>query len=177
MFRGVSGLVSAVKGVDINGFIEGLKDIQTGLHVAGASEMLKQVATAVEGAISVADSGQDFVETLKEGLSFSRKRDWYPALRLSDTLLQGGQFATFKELVCNVPCRKDVAFLWGVCQRLAEVATDPTWDAGTHQSAIEFFGVIYRNDATLGQQVSIKQWIITILMGLSSSSELSVRCK
>jgi len=175
VFRGVSGLVSAVKRFDLNGFIEGLKDIQQGLD--GASEMIKQATAAIGGAISITSSGQDFVGSLKEGLSFSHRREWYPALRLSDTLLRDGQFATFKELVYDAPCRKDVAFLWGVCQRLAEVATDPTWDAGTHQNSIEFLGVIYRDDATWGKQVSIRQWIVTILMRLSSSSEMSVQCK
>jgi len=165
----------AVKGLDLNGFIEGLKDIQKGL--AGASKVIKQAATAIEGVVSVAEAGGDFVESLKEGLSFSHKRDWYPALRLAVVLLQDGQFATFKQLVCEAPCRNDAAFLWGVCQQLNKVASDPTWDAGTHQSAVEFLGEIYRNDAIWGQQVSIKQLIISILIRLSTSPEKNVKCK
>jgi hypothetical protein len=174
VFRGVSGLVKAVKALDLNGFMEGLKDIQKGL--AGASKVIVQATAVIEGVISVAENGRDFVDSLR-GLSFSSKREWYPALRLALALLQDGQFATFKELVCEAPCRRDAAFLWGVCQQLGEIAADPTWDAGTHQSAVEFLGVIYRNDAIWGQQASIKQWIIAILMRLSSSSEKSVRCK
>jgi hypothetical protein len=175
VIQGVSGLVKAVKGFDLNGFIEALVDFHQGL--TEASEVIKQGYSAIEGAVSAANSGQDFLDSLKQGLSFSRKRDWYPALRLADTLLRDGQFATFKELVCEAPCRRDVAFLWGVCQRLGEVAAGPTWDAVTHQSAIEFLGAIYRNDAIWGQQASVKQWVVIILTRLSSSPEKSVKCK
>ncbi|KAK3813993.1 MAG: hypothetical protein J3Q66DRAFT_411466 [Benniella sp.] len=173
VFRGVSGLVKAVREFDLNGFIEGLKNIQKGL--AGASNLIIRTTTAIERAISVAENGRDFVNSLEEGLSFSHKRDWYPAVRLASALLQDGQFSSFKELVCKVPCRHDVAFLQGVCQHLSEVASDPTWDAKVHQSAIEFLGEIYRNDAIWGQQASVKQWIITTLIRLSSSPEKAVK--
>ncbi|KAF9919257.1 hypothetical protein BGZ65_012267, partial [Modicella reniformis] len=43
VIKGVSGLVSAVKGLDISGFIEGLKDIQKGL--GGATEVIQLVVS------------------------------------------------------------------------------------------------------------------------------------
>ena len=175
VFRGVSGLVKAIKGFDLNGFIEALLDIQQGL--IEASKVVKQGCNTIERTISVANSGQDFLASLKEGLSFDCKREWYPALRLCDALLRDGQFATFKGLVCEAPCRRDAAFLWGVSQGLCEVASDPTWDEGTRQNAVEFLGAIYRNDAIWGQQASVKRWIITTLMRLASSLDKSVKCK
>ncbi|KAG0217474.1 hypothetical protein BGX31_000239 [Mortierella sp. GBA43] len=166
--KGVSGLVSAVKGLDLNKFIEGLGDIQRGLD--GISKVVEVVKIACEDVSSLAEGGRGFLECLKEGLSFDRKRDWYSALRGADTLIQDGELATFKELVCQAPCRLDPAFQWGVCQRLGEMAANPSWDAVTRRSAIEFLGEIYRNDQVWGQQASVKQWILNILMQLSSTS-------
>jgi len=77
------------------------------------------------------------MDSLKQGLSFERKRDWYSALRGADAL------ATFRKLVCEAPCRLDAAFQWGVCQRLGVIAVSPLWDAGARRNAIEFLGEIY----------------------------------
>ncbi|KAK3824942.1 MAG: hypothetical protein J3Q66DRAFT_364804 [Benniella sp.] len=166
--KGVSGLVSAVKGLDLNGFIDGLKDIQQGL---GASEVVQLVKTAYEGAASLAESGQGFLECMKEGFSFDRKCAWYSALRGADTLIQEGQLADFRKLVCVAPCRRDPAFQWGVCQRLGAIAVDPMWDMETRQGAAEFLGEMYRNDDEWGDQANIKQWILNILIQLSSGAE------
>jgi len=165
VIRGVSGLVSAVKGLDLNGFIEGLGDIQKGL--AGASEIVQIVKTAYDGAKSLAEGGQGFLSCLKEGLSFSGKCAWYTALRGADTLILNGQFADFKKLVCEAPCRQDAAFQWGVCQRLGQIASNPMWDSETRQSAIAFLGEMYQNDGVWGDQVNVKQWVVNILMQLS----------
>ena len=175
VIRGVSGLVTAVKGLDLSGFIDGLKDIQQG--IAGASEAMQLIVTAFDGAKSMTEDGQGFLEGIKEGLSFKRKCAWYSALRGADTLIQDGEFATFKQLVCEAPCRLDPAFQWGVCQRLGEVASNPAWDARTRRSAAAFLGEIYRNDGDWGNQTSVKEWIITILMQLSSSVGSIQQCK
>jgi hypothetical protein len=71
VIQGVSGLVSAVKGLDMYGFIEGLGKIQEGL--AGASEIVHAVKTTYDAGVSLAKNGQEFFSCLKEGLSFSRK--------------------------------------------------------------------------------------------------------
>jgi len=168
VIAGVSGLVSAVKGLDLVKFIEGLEDIQKGM--SGVSKVAGAVKLAYDKVTALVAGGQGFKDSLKEGLSFERKRDWYSALRGADTLIQDGELATFKRLVCDAPCRYDPAFQWGVCQRLGEMATNPKWDALTRQSAIAFLGEIYRNDEMWGKQASVKQWILNILMHLSSSS-------
>ena len=171
VIRGVSGLVSAVKGLDLIKFMEGLEDIQKGCE--GASVVVDIVTTAYKDISSLVESGQKFMDSLKQGLSFEHKRDWYSALRGADALIQDGELATFKKLVCEAPCRLDAAFQWGVCQRLGEIATNPLWDAGTRRSAIDFLGEIYRNDEVWGQQSSVKQWILNILMQISFSTESS----
>ncbi|KAK3807633.1 MAG: hypothetical protein J3Q66DRAFT_374382 [Benniella sp.] len=165
--KGVSGLVSAVKGLDLNGFVDGLKDIQQGL--AGASEAIQTVKTAFDGVSSLAEGGQGFMECLKEGLSFKRKCAWYPALRGADTLIREGQLASFRTLVCEAPCRQDPAFQWGVCQRLGEMAVNSMWDADTRRGAVAFIGEMYQNDAVWGDQANVKQWILNVLMQISSS--------
>ncbi|KAK3809454.1 MAG: WD40-repeat-containing domain protein [Benniella sp.] len=168
IIQGVSGLVSAVKGLDLNKFIEGLGDIQEG--VAGAAKVVEVIKNTYDDVTALAQSGQGFLGALKEGFSFERKRDWYSALRGADALIRDGELATFRKLVCEVPCRMDVAFQWGVCQRLGEIAANPMWDANIRQNAIEFLGEMYRNDDTWGGQPSVKQWILNILMQLASSS-------
>jgi hypothetical protein len=162
VIQGVSGLVSAAKGLDMYGFIEGLGKIQEGL--AGASEIVQTVKTAYDGAMSLAKGGQGFFSCLEEGLSFDRKCAWYTALRGADEVIRDGQLAEFRKLVCEAPCRRDAAFQWGVCQRLGQIAADSMWDTGTRQSAIAFLGDMYRNDAVWGDQVNVKQWIMNILM-------------
>ncbi|KAK3807695.1 MAG: WD40-repeat-containing domain protein [Benniella sp.] len=168
VIRGVSGLVSAVKGLDLNGFIDGLKDIQQG--IAGASQVAHLVVTAFDGVTSMTEGGQGFLDGVKEGLSFKRKCAWYSALRGADTLIRDGEFASFKKLVCEAPCRLDPAFQWGVCQRPGEVASNPNWDLRTRRSATAFLGEMYRNEGAWGHQATIKEWIVIILMRLSSSA-------
>jgi hypothetical protein len=144
VIQGVSGLVSAVKGLDIYGIIEGLGKIQEGL--AGASEIVHTVKTAYDGAMSLTQGGRGFFSCLKEGLSFNRKCAWYTALRGADELIRDGQLADFRKLVCEAPCRCDAAFQWGVCQRLGQIAANSMWNAETRQSAIAFLGQMYRDD-------------------------------
>ncbi|KAG0348419.1 hypothetical protein BGZ54_004624, partial [Gamsiella multidivaricata] len=96
VLKGVSGLVSAVKGLDVNGFITGLGHLQEGL-----GEVIQVAKIGYEGVSALVENGQGLLESLKVGLSFSRKRAWYTALRGTDTLLWDGQLAKFKTLVCD----------------------------------------------------------------------------
>ncbi|KAF9347197.1 hypothetical protein BGX34_003318, partial [Mortierella sp. NVP85] len=110
--EGMAELVSAMKGLDVSRFIDGLKDIKGGL--SGASQLLDFLVNTYCRVASLAESGQGFLDCLKEGFSFSRQCAWYPALRGADVLIRDGQFAEFKKLVCEAPCRRDVAFQWGL---------------------------------------------------------------
>ncbi|KAF9362927.1 hypothetical protein BGX34_005242 [Mortierella sp. NVP85] len=163
VIQGVSGLVSATKGLNLNRFVESLRHIQQGLSVA--SEIIDMVVKTYYGATSLAESGQGFFNCLKEGFSFSRRCAWYPALRGADVLIRDGQFAEFRKLVCEAPCRRDAAF-----QRLGELASNLRWDPSIRENAIGFLGEIYRNDAAWGNQFTVKQWILNILMQLSSQT-------
>ncbi|KAF9347919.1 hypothetical protein BGX34_002810, partial [Mortierella sp. NVP85] len=166
VIQGVSGLVRAVKALDMYGFIEGLGKIQEGL--AGTSEIVQTVQIAYDEAVSLAQGGQGFYSCLKEGLSFNRKCAWYTALRGADELIRDGQLAVFRKLVCEAPCRRDAAFQWGVCQRLGQIAANSMWNAETRHNAIAFLGEMYRDDEVWGSQVSVKQWIVNILLQLST---------
>ncbi|KAK3818644.1 MAG: WD40-repeat-containing domain protein [Benniella sp.] len=168
VIQGVSGLVSAVKGLDLNGLMEGLESIQQG--VAGASAVFTMAKTAYKDAMSLAEGGKDFVDSLKESFTFDQKRAWYPALRGMDTLIRDGHLVKFKTLVSEAPCRRDLAFQWGVCQRLGEIAANPLWRVDTRRDAVSFLVELYRNDTEWGQQVDVKKWILTILIQLSSLS-------
>ncbi|KAF9357446.1 hypothetical protein BGX34_009364 [Mortierella sp. NVP85] len=169
VIQGVAELASGAKDFDIDKLIEGLENIQIGF--AGASKL----AGAIKTSYSELTQGATFVDSIKEGLSFERKRDWYSALRGADVMIQDGDLATFRRLVCEAPCRYDPAFQWGVCQRLGEMTANPAWNADTRESAIEFLGEIYKNDVW-GQQASINQWILNILMQLSSKSGETSQC-
>ncbi|KAG0243200.1 hypothetical protein BGX31_011090 [Mortierella sp. GBA43] len=167
VFKGVSGMVSAVKGIDLAKFIDSLEDIQKGL--SGASKAFDLVMDTYKDVKSLVNSGQTLRKSLEGGLSFQYKRDWYAALRGADVLIRDGELSKFKKLVCDAPCRLDPGFQWGVCQRLGEIAGNPLWDEATCLRSIEFLGEIYKNDNVWGRQSSVKQWILNILMQLASS--------
>ncbi|KAF9982350.1 hypothetical protein BGZ65_002957, partial [Modicella reniformis] len=169
VFQGFARLVTAVKNLDFNKFIDGLEDIEQG--VAGTFEAVKIVMTMYDRVVSLAQSGQNFMVCLKKGLSFRRKCAWYSALRGADVLIRDGELAMFRKLVCEVPCRRDPAFQWGVCQRLGEIAANPKWDPDTRGNAIEFLGEIYKNDETWGQEATVKLLILNILMKLATPAE------
>ncbi|KAF9975846.1 hypothetical protein BGZ65_008073, partial [Modicella reniformis] len=67
VLQGVSELVSAFKGLDLNEFVDGLKDIQQG--PPGTNEVV-HLAKAIYGVTTLAKSGKGFMDRLKEGLSF-----------------------------------------------------------------------------------------------------------
>ncbi|KAK3805370.1 MAG: hypothetical protein J3Q66DRAFT_423168 [Benniella sp.] len=168
VIQGVSGLVSAVKGLDLNGFIKGLGNIQQGM--SGVTDVHHLVNTAYKDAISLAKGGKDFLDCLNDSFSLEHKRAWYPALRGADTLILNGQLVKFKKLVYEAPCRHNLGFQWGICQRLGEIAGSSLWDANARRDAVSFLEEIYHNDAEWGRQVDVKQWIISILMRISSLS-------
>ncbi|KAG0042929.1 hypothetical protein BGZ83_012019, partial [Gryganskiella cystojenkinii] len=170
VLKGVSGLVSAVKGLSVNEFIEGVGNIQGGLE--GVGQVYGLAKDSYKGVASMMESGQSLLEALQTGLSFSQKRDWYPLLRGIDLLLRNGELTKFQTLVYEAPCRRDPAFLWGVCQALGELSSDSRWETDARQGAITFLGEIYKNDAVWGQEPQIKQYILDILLQLASASDV-----
>ena len=175
VIRGVSGLVSAVKGLDLVRFMDGLKDIQQG--VAESSRIVHTVITTYNAMTSLAESGQGFIDSLKEALSSNRKCAWYSALRGADVLIRDGQFPQFRKLVHEAPCRRDPAFLWGVCQRLGDMASNPMRDSRMRRSSIAFLEEIYKDEAVWGYQAIVKQQISKILMRVSPRSDGDTECE
>ncbi|KAF9357725.1 hypothetical protein BGX34_009253 [Mortierella sp. NVP85] len=168
VIQGVSGLMKAAKGLDLDRCKKELNDIQKNL--GGASKVIELVKGVYDDATLLVVSGKGLWDTLKKGLSFEHKRDWYSALRAADALIRDGDLTTFRKLVCEAPCRLDPAFQWGVCQRLGEIAANPLLDTDNRRSAVAFLGEIYRNDEVWGQEASVKKWILNILMQLTSTS-------
>ncbi|KAF9571948.1 hypothetical protein EC968_010485 [Mortierella alpina] len=173
LVSGISGVVSAVKGLDLNQFLSGLEEIHDGL--AGAYQVVKAGFKGVAAAVEMIDKGAGLLDSLKEGLSFNQRCAWYPALRGSDVYIQNGQFSKFKQLVCEAPCRRDAAFQLGVCQRLGEVAANSLWDNNTRQQAIDFLCELYKNDAEWGKEASSKKWILTVIVRLTTMPNMQIK--
>ena len=173
IIKGVGGLASAIKGLNVAEFINGLSTIQEGFQ--GASQIFDLVQDAYNGVSALRESGQGLLESLKDGFSFSHKRTWYAALRGADALIQNGEMTKFKTLICEAPCRRELAFQWGLCQRLGYLAADPVRDEDSWKDAIAFLGEMYRNDEEWGQEPRIKQCILDILLKLSQDPEHSTK--
>ncbi|GJJ68678.1 hypothetical protein EMPS_01024 [Entomortierella parvispora] len=172
VIKGVSGLASAIKGLDITAFIDGLQSIQGGLR--GANQFFGIVMDAYTGVMDLKEGGQGFLESLKSGLSFKQKRAWYPVLRAADVLVRNGELVKFKALVWEAPCRLDQAFQWGLCQRLRYLAVAPYLDVDSQKDAVAFLGEIYCNELAWGQEPLIKQCILDIVLQLASLPDRTV---
>ncbi|KAF9163545.1 hypothetical protein BGX21_011483, partial [Mortierella sp. AD011] len=164
--QGISGIVSAVKAVDLDHFVGSLNHIQQGL--SGVVPSFEAVLNTVKRSLTLVDSGQSLIDCIKEGFSSDSKSAWYPALRGVDIFIQDGQFTEFERLVRVAPCRKHPLFQWGVCQRLGEIASNPFWDTNIRNCAIKFLLEIYEDDAAWSSQPTVKQWILYILGQLNT---------
>lgn len=160
-----SGAIKATRTLDLSKFMGRIECIQKEMMSLSNTDL-----ASYDGVVNLAEIGQESPESLRNSPSFERKCGWYSALRGADVFIQNGDLGSFKKLVCEAPCRLDMAFQWGLCQRLGEIAADPKWDAETRRSAIALLGEIYRNDDVWGQHTSVKQWILGILIQLASVS-------
>ncbi|KAF8977482.1 hypothetical protein BGZ46_007350 [Entomortierella lignicola] len=165
--RGISGVVSAVKALDLAGFINGLQSIQDNMN--GAVEAFGLIKDTYENVMALKESGEGLLDSLQSGFSFTRKSVWYPALRGLDRLIQEGRFVEFEKLVREAPCKYDPGFQWGVCQRLGEISINNIWDDDVRKDSAAFLGEIYADDDTWGQSASIKQLILFILKQVADS--------
>ncbi|KAG0298942.1 hypothetical protein BGZ98_010428 [Dissophora globulifera] len=173
VMQGVLSLAKAVKGLDIDSFLNGIQHIEDGLD--GAVKVFQTLQDGYNNVTALVDSGQGLFEALRDGLSFDRKRSWYSALRGIDRVLRDGQLSKFRTLVFEAPCRRSLAFQWGVCQRLGDLAANTAWDAESREDALEFLAEIYQNDAVWGHHKHIKQKILDILLHLQQQSENTIQ--
>ncbi|KAF9087057.1 hypothetical protein BGX29_001056, partial [Mortierella sp. GBA35] len=137
---GLLGVASVCK-LDFNGFSEGA----TQLYDTTVSA-LEVGSKAVEGAQSIMESGQGLLTSIKGGILSGGRQVWYLALREAQEHVKNGRLADFNRIVFEAPCRRDVEFLWGICQLLGEVAVDPLWDVSIRQHALDFLAELYKND-------------------------------
>ncbi|MCX8565524.1 MAG: WD40 repeat [Glomeribacter sp. 1016415] len=175
LLKGVSGLISAVKGFDLNKIVDSLGDISDG--VGGIGGVWDTAHEIYETVSSLAESGQDFVSCLQEGLTFERKGKWYKALEGADVLLQQRKLNDFEAFVRQATCRQHKAFQWGLSERLGQLAANPALDEETQQSALRFLGDLYENDAVWGQSVSAKKRVIQIIKELAIASNVAKEAK
>lgn len=173
VMQGVFSLVKAVKGLDIDSFLKGIQHIEDGLD--GAVKVFQTLQDGYNNVTALVDSGQGLFEALRDGLNFDSKRSWYSALRGIDRVLRDGQLSKFRTLVFEAPCRRSLAFQWGVCQRLGDLAANTAWDAESREDALEFLAEIYQNDAVWGHHEHIKQKVLDILLHLQQQSENAIQ--
>ncbi|KAG0195804.1 hypothetical protein BGX28_000603, partial [Mortierella sp. GBA30] len=167
VLRGIAGLASAVKGIDLNRLVDGFGSIHEGFKglfdaTTTAAEVYSEVSGLMEGGIGM-------LEAFKEGLSFDRKKSWYETLRAGEILLQLGNLVKFKDLVFNAQCRHNLAFQWGIIQLLGHLAADSRMDTETCTGAVLFLGELYRGENVWGAKTQAKQLILNILMQLVSN--------
>lgn len=155
--KSISGLFSAVKGLDLNRLMAGLQSFQEGFE--GVQQVYELAKTAYEGGIAVYEGEHDRSHRQsQEGYQLQSKAGWYSALRDTDTLINGGELAKFRVLVCGAPCRRELAFQWGVCQRLGSLAGNVVWYDNNRRGAVRFLEDIYRNDLAWGQNPPVKAY-------------------
>lgn len=163
--RSISGVVGAVEVTDIDELMSGLKSIHEGSN--GVQIVAELTETANERDTTVFEGEQDIIVGLQEGLAFNRKRIWYLVLRCADALVDRGELAKLKALVFGAPCRHEIAFQWGICQRLGSIAANKLWSEKTRRDSVRFLEEIYRKGDIWGQSRSIKAYILDILRQLS----------
>jgi hypothetical protein len=102
VIQGVSGVLSAVKAMDIMALIEGLQDLHGGVEEIGSTAM-----NTLGGTMKLDGSGQGLLASLKECLNSNNKKGWYLALRALDSLMQERRFVEFEQLIRETPCLQD----------------------------------------------------------------------
>ncbi|KAG9064797.1 hypothetical protein KI688_003056 [Linnemannia hyalina] len=162
----ISGLVQ----LNFGGFLEGVKEGQKVIEEAAST-----IKSAFEGVLSLFESGRGVVDSVREGLGSGHKRLWYLAVRGATILVREGRLAELNKLIVEAPCRRNPLFQMGICQLLGEIVVDETWDVVTRKQAVDFIGVLYRDDRDWGRDKSVKQWMWIILCRISKVQDQAVK--
>ncbi len=164
---GVSKFASAVKAFDLNGFVDGVKNLQ-----APMMELIEVAKETYEKVTALQESGQALIESLKEGFSFNRKHVWYPMLRGFDEV-PSDQLNDFKQKLMQPElkaCRWHLTFLWGLSERLARIAAHPEQKTDTRKQALQWLGELYEDDQMWSQSPIIKQRVVQLIRTLADDS-------
>jgi hypothetical protein len=162
VIQGVSGVLSAVKSMNIMALIDGLKDFHEGVTEIGSAAV-----TTLNGSMKLYNSGASLLDSLKECLNSNNKKKWYLALRGLDSLIQEGRFPEFEQLIRKVPCRNDPVFQCGVYLRLESIARNEELDFRTRKSAILYLRELYKDSTMSKYKNQTQQWVPRILQSLS----------
>ncbi|KAF9906331.1 hypothetical protein EC991_000732 [Linnemannia zychae] len=157
--------VSGVRRLDLNMVLGGLGSLQkVVVDVDSANSAYQSECTLLE-------SGRGVFASLKDSLGTGHRRPWYAAVRAACNLARAGQFKDLNQLIYKAPCRSDPLFQWGICQLLAEIATDPIWEVSVRQQAVCLLGYLYKNDDDWARDESVKAWMLTIINKLAADSD------
>ncbi|KAF9153790.1 hypothetical protein BG015_002614 [Linnemannia schmuckeri] len=165
---GVVKLTAAFK-FDVASVLEGLGNLQESL-----GSMAAIAGTVYEGALSLTESGQGVLESLKEGRGTGQKRPWYPTVKAAYAIAQAGQLKDLKRLIFEAPCRRDPLFQWVICQLLGEIAIDPVWTGATRQHGVLLLAHLYKDDQDWGRDESVRVWMLTIFTQLVATNDQAV---
>ncbi|KAG0259745.1 hypothetical protein BGZ95_004594, partial [Linnemannia exigua] len=158
--------VSGVLKLDLNMVLDGLRSLQKAVL-----DVIDVAGSAYQGVCSLLESGRGVFDSLKEGLGTGHKRPWYAAVRAAFHLALAGQLKDLNQLIYKAPCRSDPLFQWGICQLLAEIATDTIWEVNTRQQAVCLLGHLYKNDDGWTRDESVRTWMLTIIDKLAANSD------
>ncbi|GJJ74994.1 hypothetical protein EMPS_07352 [Entomortierella parvispora] len=167
-FTTVTGGIIKMSGVvhlNFSGLVGGANDIQETL-----GETIEFVKSAWEEVPDILEGGKGVFDSLKEGFISGRRHPWYIAVRGAQDLARTGQLANLNQLICESPCRQHPLFQWGICQLLAEVAIDPSWDIATRDRAVRFLKEMYLVNQNSTKHKNVRCWVLTILRTISDSS-------
>ncbi|CAG8561253.1 14890_t:CDS:2, partial [Gigaspora rosea] len=135
IFKGLTKLAGAITSIDPGRLPEAFEHFDKGFE--GIEKVIK-------GAIDLVKEVHDGTDSIKQGLSFgSKRKKWYWALRYTDLFIQIHQFKDLERFIYNVQCfqTNDFDFLWGLCERLEQLALDPELNV-IHSNAVDFLDYI-----------------------------------
>ncbi|KAF9143174.1 hypothetical protein BG015_000523, partial [Linnemannia schmuckeri] len=144
------------------------------LHQA-AMQTYEGTKSVLQGMKATQKDGFGTMQSLLEGIRAGTKHEWYLVLLAARTFVRDGRLADFREIIYKALCRDDLAFQFGVCQILAEIAMDLLWDPLTRKQAIDFLGATCNNTAGWKQHSEVNQLIVVILTQLSALSNVVVK--
>ncbi len=167
VIEGVSGFVSAAKAFDLNRFVDGIKNLQEPI-----SDLIQFASDTYNKVTALQESGQELIESLKEGFSFERKQIWYSMLRGLDEV-PSAQLEEFKQKLIQPDlkaCRWHKTFLWGLSERLGQIAAHPEQALDTRKQALQWLGQLYEEDQIWGKHPLIQQRVVQIMRTLADES-------
>ncbi|KAF9934674.1 hypothetical protein FBU30_000998 [Linnemannia zychae] len=165
---GGAAKVATITRLDFQSVMEGLGELQKAF--VDGIEITRNV---YEGVSALVKSGQEFLEVFSGEAMFSQKHPWYSAVSAARAFVHN----ELNQLIYQAPCRDNSLFQWGICQILGEIANDPIWTISIRQQSIDLLEELYKNDSQWGQDISVKNWMISIITQLSESKDEEIKTK